>query len=133
MQEVLDFLKANRTVFLATSDHGQARVRPFQFQFAVDGRLWFCTAKSKEVYAQLIQDPRFELSAMAPDWATLRLKGEVNLDDDPAIKARILEENEMIRGIYGSADNPDFTAFSVDHGTAFLFDFSGEPPKSFTF
>lgn len=35
--------------------------------------------------------------------------------------------------IYGSAENPDFTVFSVDNGTAFTFDFSGNPPQSFSF
>ena len=39
MREIIDFLTANSTVFLATSDKGQARVRPFQFQFEQDGRL----------------------------------------------------------------------------------------------
>ncbi|WP_291302475.1 hypothetical protein [Desulfovibrio sp. MES5] len=35
--------------------------------------------------------------------------------------------------IYGSAENPDFTVFSVDHGMVFMFDFSGNPPQSFSF
>ena len=133
MQEVTHFLADNSTVFLATQDNGRARVRPFQFQFEDRGRLWFCTAKSKETYAQLRQDPRLELCALSPDMATLRLLGEAVLDDDLAVKQRIIAGNALVRSVYGSADNPDFTTFSVDHGTAYQFDFSGRPPKTWTF
>lgn len=133
MQDVIDFLTANTTVFVATSDHGAARVRPFQFQFARDNRLWFCTSRTKETFAQLQQDPRLELSGLSPDMVTLRVKGKANLDDDMSVKKRIMENNGLVRSIYKTADNPDFTVFSVDHGTAFMFDFSGNPPRSFKF
>ena len=68
MQKVIDFLSANTTVFLATSDSGAARVRPFQFQFAENGRLWFCTARSKETFAQMQNDPGWSLPACRPRW-----------------------------------------------------------------
>jgi len=133
MREVIDFLRANSTVFLATSDKGAARVRPFQFQFEQDGRLWFCTAKSKETYAQLVADNRLELSCCSKDMVTLRLAGTAVLEDNPAVKKRILDGNALVRSIYGAPDNPDFTTFSIDHGRAILFDFSGNPPKTYTF
>lgn len=133
MQKVIDFLSANTTVFIATSESGAARVRPFQFQFAEDGRLWFCTARSKQTFAQLQADPRLEFSCVSPKMATLRVKGTANLDDNMQVKQRIIENNGLVRSIYGSAENPDFTVFSVDHGTAFMFDFSGNPPELFIF
>jgi uncharacterized pyridoxamine 5'-phosphate oxidase family protein len=133
MQEVLDFLKENRTVFIATSDQGRARVRPFGFMFEQDGSLWFCTSKKKEVYAQMQADPRVEFSCTSKDMVTLRVMGEAKFSDDMAVKERIFEISPLVKNIYGSADNPDFTVFSIDHGTAFMFDFSGNPPKSFTF
>lgn len=133
MQKVIDFLSANGTVFLATSDSGAARVRPFQFQFAQNGRLWFCTSRKKETFAQLQSDSRLEFSSVSSNMETLRVKGQANLDDDMDVKRRIIENNGLVRSIYGSADNPDFTVFSVDHGTAFMFDFSGNPPEHFSF
>lgn len=133
MKKVIDFLSANTTVFIATSDAGAARVRPFQFQFEENGRLWFCTARSKQTFAQLQADPRLEFSCVSPNMVTLRVKGTANLDDDLRVKQRIIENNGLVRSIYGSAENPDFTVFSVDHGTAFMFDFSGNPPESFSF
>jgi len=133
MQQIIAFLNANRTVFLATSDKGAARVRPFQFQFAQNGRLWFCTARTKEVFAQLQADPRLEFSCTSPDMVTLRVMGRANLDDDMAVKLRIMAENPPIRALYGSAENPAFTVFSVDHGSAYTFDFAGTPPRTVHF
>ena len=133
MQKVIDFLSSNTTVFLATSDAGAARVRPFQFQFAENGRLWFCTARSKQTFSQLQADARLEFSCVSPQMVTLRVKGSANLDDNMQVKQRIIDNNGLVRSIYGSAENPDFTVFSVDHGTAFMFDFTGNPPESFTF
>lgn len=133
MKEIVEFLSDNKTVFLATADAGEARVRPFQFQFEQDGRLWFCTGRSKEVYSQLIRDPRLELSATSKKMVSIRLKGAANLDDDMEVKRRIMTENALVRSLYGSAEHPDFTVFSVDHGSAFLFDFSGDPPRTIAF
>jgi uncharacterized pyridoxamine 5'-phosphate oxidase family protein len=133
MQQIIDFLTANRVVFLATSDRGEARVRPFQFQFAEQGRLWFCTARGKAVFAQLQADARLEFSCVSQEWVTLRVKGQAVLDDDMAVKRRIMDENPPIRAIYGAADNPDFTVFSVDHGSAYLFDLAGTPLRTVLF
>ena len=133
MQKVLDHLSANSTVFLATSDNGAPRVRPFQYQFEDKGRLWFCTSKKKEVFEQLKNDQRVELSCTAPNMTTLRLRGMAVLEDSAEIKKRIFEQNDMVRSIYGTADNPEFTVFSIDHGKAQMFDFNDNPPQVFSF
>lgn len=83
--------------------------------------------------SQLQADPRLEFSCVSPKMVTLRVKGKANLDDNMQIKQRIIENNGLVRSIYGSAENPDFTVFSVDHGTAYMFDFTGNPPESFSF
>ena len=100
MQKVIDFLSANTTVFLATSDSGAARVRPFQFQFAENGRLWFCTARSKETFAQMQNDPRLEFACMSPKMETLRVKGQANLDDDMVISSASSPARAFIRSRY---------------------------------
>ena len=41
MRDVIKFLQANSTGFLATIDEGKPRVRPFQFMFEEDGKLFF--------------------------------------------------------------------------------------------
>ncbi len=133
MQEATTLLQANRSGFLATVDAGQPRLRPFQFQFVEQGKFYFCTAKSKDVYKQLQAAPVTEFSVTSPAMETLRLRGAVKFSDDIQLKQRILENEPMIRSIYGDADNPNFTLFYVEHGDAIVFDFSGKPARQYTF
>jgi uncharacterized pyridoxamine 5'-phosphate oxidase family protein len=85
MQEVYDFLKECGTYYLATSEDGQPRVRPFGTIDIFDGRLTIQTGKSKEVSKQMIANPKVEICAFAGDkW--LRVAGEAV--DEPRIEAQ---------------------------------------------
>lgn len=64
MQTVLDYLTHVPAWYLATTDEhdgGQPRVRPFSFAVIENGRLWFSTSKDKDVYRELLANPKFEL------------------------------------------------------------------------
>lgn len=114
--------------FVATVSDNEPRVRAFQYQFEQDGKFWFCTARSKDVFKQLQGNPAVEICAVKPDMSWLRLTGKVVLEDNRAVKERILAEQPLIKGIYGSMDNPDFTTFCIAHGSYVMADFSGNPP-----
>jgi uncharacterized pyridoxamine 5'-phosphate oxidase family protein len=49
------------------------------------------------------------------------------------IKEKTLAGNELVKSIYKSADNPIFKTFYIEHGSAIIGDFSGQPPRQFTF
>lgn len=129
MQTVIDFLKTNSTGFLATVEEGEPRVRPFQFMLELDGRLWFCTNNTKEVYRQLVSNPHVEFSSASPEFAWVRLSGEAEFTGDPVIKSKVLESHELVKMIYQDAANPIFEVFSLKNGKATLDDFSDNPPK----
>jgi uncharacterized pyridoxamine 5'-phosphate oxidase family protein len=132
MQEIMDFIGENKVGALATVEGGQARVRPFQLMFAEKGRFWFCTANTKPVFAQLKAKPEVEfLASQGSAW--LRLRGKAVFSSDRAMKERILEENPMIKSIYGSADNPVFEVFALEGIEAELRDLSGRTPKKVRF
>lgn len=134
MQPILDFLQANPVQFLATVGlDGKPKVQPFQFMLEDGGRLWFCTGNKKDVYAELQQQPWLELSASSPENMWLRLAARAVFADDEAIKNRIVAQNELVRSIYKTGDNPDFAVFYLAEGSATLSDFSGKPPQTFTF
>lgn len=115
--------------FVATLENAIPRVRPLQFLFEQDGRLWYCTSKKKKVFAQLQANKAVEIAGVRKDMTTIRLNGSVVLDDDNAIKERILQEQPFIKKVYRSANNPDFSTFYLEHGTYFISDFSGQPPR----
>ena len=55
MNKVVEFLNANPVQYLATVGRdGKAKCRPFMFAGELDGKLWFCTNNTKDVYKDMI-------------------------------------------------------------------------------
>lgn len=63
LRTVLDYLTSIPAWYLATCEGDQPHVRPFSFAALEGGRLWFCTATTKDVYRELQANPKFELTA----------------------------------------------------------------------
>lgn len=54
MEKVVAFLQANPVQYLATVGRdGKAKCRPFMFCLEQDGKLWFCTNSTKDVYLDI--------------------------------------------------------------------------------
>lgn len=133
MEEILRFLEKNYSGALATVDNGKPKVRPFGLIMEENGKFYFCTANTKEVYAQLIKTPFAEFTATSQDMVTIRLSGEITFTTDIGMKKRVLEKFENVRDLYKSADNPAFEVFYIEHGEAVMSDFSGRPPRKICF
>lgn len=73
-----------------------------------NGKLWFCTSNKKEVYAELQKQPYIELSTSSNENAWLRLSGKVVFEDNQMMKNKIIAQNELVRSIYQSGNNPNF-------------------------
>ncbi|AOT70988.1 pyridoxamine 5'-phosphate oxidase family protein [Geosporobacter ferrireducens] len=133
MKEIIGFLYENPSGAFATVDNGKARVRPWGFMLEESGMFYFCTANTKDVYKQLQQVPFAEFTSTSKDMVTVRLSGKVIFTDDVSMKRKVLENNPMVKSIYQSEDNPIFEVFYIEHGEAIISDFSGQPPRKFTF
>ena len=59
LNTVLEYLTSVPAWYLATSVDGQPHVRPFSFAQIQDGKLWFVTARTKDVWQELLQNQRF--------------------------------------------------------------------------
>ena len=70
---------------------------------------------------------------MSPQFAWVRLRGEIHFSRDVAMKAAILEANSLVKSIYKTPDNPVFEIFYLEHGKAILADFSGNPQREVEF
>jgi uncharacterized pyridoxamine 5'-phosphate oxidase family protein len=133
MEEILELLKENPHGFLATVDEGKPRVRPFGFMFEEDKKFYFCTNSKKEVYKQLLEVRYVEYSITSKDMVTLRLSGKIKFCEDIDKKEKALNAHEPVKRGYKSADNPIFKVFCIEHGTAIISDFLGQPPKKIEF
>ena len=71
MKKVVEFLQKNPVQYLATVGRdGKAKCRPFMFCFEQDGKLWFCTNNTKDVYKDMLENPEIEVSVSSPQYQT---------------------------------------------------------------
>ena len=123
MKKIIEFLTANPNGFFATVWEGEPRVRPWQFMFEKDEKLWFCTGNFKEVYKQLKINPKIEFASTSKNFVTVRVRGDVRFSNDFEIKEKIIDNNPLVRSLYKTPDNPTFEVFHLDHGKAIMSDF----------
>ena len=132
MNEVVKFLNENPVQYLATVGRdGKAKCRPFMFCFEKEGRLWFCTNNTKDVYKDIQANPEIEISVSSPSYAWIRLNGRAMFENDMEVKQGCME-NPIVKGQYKNAKNPIFEVFYLDNAKAVIADFSGNPPREYT-
>jgi uncharacterized pyridoxamine 5'-phosphate oxidase family protein len=127
MNEVLNFLKENPIQYLATVGlDDKPKVRPFQFMIEDNGKLYFSTSNRKPVYKELQKSPSLELTTSTLDYSWIRITGKANFTDDLKIKQKVLDSSEFLKSMFETADNTNFTVFSIE-GKATI---TGLPGKS---
>lgn len=133
MKEVVEFLQANPVQYLATVGRDEkAKCRPFMFCFEKEGKLWFCTNHTKEVYKDMQENPYIEISVSSPEYAWIRLSGKAVFENNIEVKEGCMT-NPIVKGQYQTADNPIFEVFYLEDAKAVIADFSGNPPKTYQF
>lgn len=131
MNKVVEFLQENPVQYLATVGRdGKAKCRPFMFSGEMDGKLWFCTNNTKDVYKDLQNNPYIEISTSSPTYAWLRLNGKAVFEDNMQAKEMCML-NPIVKGQYQEATNPIFTVFYLEDPHGVIADFSGNPPYNF--
>ena len=115
MNKVVEFLNANPVQYLATVGRdGKAKCRPFMFAGELDGKLWFCTNNTKDVYKDMQANPEIEISVSSPEYAWIRLHGKAVFENNMAAKEMCIQ-NPIVKGQYGEAANPIFEVFYLDN------------------
>ena len=108
MNEVVKFLQENPVQYLATVGRdGKAKCRPFMFAGEMDGKLWFCTNNTKEVYNDMQVNANIEISVYRPAYAWIRLNGKAVFKNNMAAKEMCIQ-NPIVTGQYGESTNPIF-------------------------
>ncbi len=131
MKKVVEFLHANPVQYLATVGRdGKAKCRPFMFCFEREGKLWFCTNNTKDVYKDMQVNPEIEISVSSPTYSWIRISGKAIFEDNIQVKEACML-NPIINGQYKEASNPIFEVFYLVDAKAVIADFSGNPPKEY--
>lgn len=130
MDRVFKLLEENNVVGFATVDkEGNPQARAFQVALIENGKIYFVTAKSKDVYQQMKNNPNVAFTVTSKDYVGLRITGQVEFLDGLDLKEKILDLNPTIKGIYKTADNPELKLLCMAKGGAEIFDMSVTPPE----
>lgn len=128
MKEVLEYLKACGTFYLATCENDQPHVRPFGAVCVFEGKLYIVTNNQKKVYRQMKENGKVELCGMHKGtW--IRVEGEVTEDTRREARVAMMDDNkEALSGMYTVDDNL-MTVFRFEHGTATIYSFTDAPKE----
>jgi uncharacterized pyridoxamine 5'-phosphate oxidase family protein len=131
MIDYVSILKQNPNGVLATQDKERIKTRVFQYLFADGNKVYFCTSSEKLVYAQLQKNPAVSFCVYPQNFnPVLSINGNAVFVEDLALKARVLDENPLIKGIYNTPNNSIFKIFYIDVVEVETFSFT-DGPKSY--
>lgn len=121
-ETVLQYLTAVPAWYLATSVDDQPHVRPFSFAAEQDGKIWFCTATTKDVWEELLANPRFEATSWWPGHGWLILRGVAGMSDlvNDDIRQAGYDHLTMLGETYDGPTDPTLVFFSVEEPQAWI-------------
>lgn len=104
LERVDEFINATRVFFLSTTDGDKPKTRPLNFHFVINGKLCFLTGNKKNVYKQLMVNPKVQITAINPRSEWLRIEGTTSLCEDQDFAEKFLANSPFLRDKYAEMD-----------------------------
>ncbi len=117
MSKIVDFLNEAGTFFLATVDGDQPRVRPLGLKLEMDGRVMFGIGDFKNVYRQMVANPKVEIVACKKDAHWMRYTGRAVFETDPKYAAAALDSMPGLKRIYNEQTGNKMMMFHLEDAT----------------
>ena len=111
-----DFLARAEVFYLATVKGDQPKNRPFAYHYLEDGRIYFLVGTFKEVYKQILANPKVEIAAYDGD-KFLRYYGTAKIVKKDNIVQKAFDELPEIREVF-EKNNLELGVFFIDNATA---------------
>jgi uncharacterized pyridoxamine 5'-phosphate oxidase family protein len=118
MSKINDFLTEAGVFFMATVDGDQPKLRPLGAHFEMDGKLLFGVGDFKDVYKQLVANPKTEIVAAKPDGHWLRYTGRAVFETDEKYAKAALEAMPRLKDIYNEQTGHKMMMFHLEDATA---------------
>ena len=118
MSKINDFLTEAGVFFLATADGDQPKLRPLGAHLEMDDKVIFGVGDFKNVYKQMLANPKVEIAACKPDGHWLRYTGKVVFEDDPKYAEAMLDMMPDLRNIYNDQTGNKMMTFHLEDATA---------------
>jgi pyridoxamine 5'-phosphate oxidase len=109
--EIIEFLNANPTCYLATSENNKPRVRALRMVRADEKGLLFQTVDGKSLPKQLKKNPQVEICFYSAEKNTqIRVAGKATLIEDTNLQEEILEQRPFLKPL---VEKTGFSAIPV--------------------
>ena len=118
MSKVNDFLTETGVFFLATTDGDQPHVRPLGAHLEQDGKIIFGVGDFKNVYKQLVANPKVEIVAAKQDGNWLRYTGKAVFETDPKYAEAALDASPNLKSIYNEETGNKLMMFHLEDAKA---------------
>lgn len=134
-QTCLTILRSIKDAAFATVDeYHKPQVRIIDVMLVEDEKLYFCTARGKDFYRQLITEKDVAITGLTKDFLMVRLNGKaVHLDDQKKWIDRIFQENPSMCDVYPGESRYILEPFCIDAGEVEWFDLGHQPIERHTF
>ena len=129
MEEVLKFLKENRTFYFATVDNNKPKVRPLGFFMAYEDKLYFGIGKQKQSYQQILANPYIEISTASAKGEWIRISGKVKIDERKEALEKAFETLPMLKKLYNEETGNTLGVFYLEEASAEIADMAGSFKK----
>ena len=126
MSKVNDFLTEAGVFFLATVDGDQPKVRPLGAHFEMDDKVLFGVGDFKDVYKQMVANPKVEIVACKQDGHWMRYTGKAVFEEDPKYAEAALDMMPDLRNIYNEQTGKKMAIFHLEDATAVEIAMMGE-------
>lgn len=127
MHKIAEEMKKVGVFYIATAEaDGQPRVRPFGAVAEFEGKVYICTNNTKACYAQMLANPKTEISGMEPDGTWIRITAKLVRDDRDAARSAMLEANPDLKQMYHLGDGI-FEVLYLEDAVCTKYSFTAEP------
>ena len=128
-QACLQMLRTIKDVSFASVDkEGMPHNRMIDVMLIEDKKLYFCTARGKDFYDQITQNPHIAITGLNTDFQMIRLHGKVKQLNNPKVWIdRIFEANPVMNDVYPGDSRYILEPFVVDNGQIEFFDLGKHP------
>ncbi|NLM60881.1 MAG: NimC/NimA family protein [Clostridiales bacterium] len=128
MSKITEVLKEAKVFYVATVDGDQPRVRPFGAITDIDGVPYTCTNNTKNVYKQLMKNPKAEICGVLPDGKWVRITCTLVRDDSDEKRRIMLEQEPGLKRMYSVGDGI-FEVLRFENVEGYIYSFTSEPQK----
>ena len=129
VQRCLEILREVKDVAFATVDEkGLPQIRIIDVMLVENEKLYFCTARGKDFYSQIIKNSQVAITGMNQNFQMIRLDGKAEkLEEHRKWIDRIFEENPSMNTVYPNESRYVLEAFCIENGSVEFFDLGKEP------